>query len=99
MSKEHRQRFALGHKKGKNSQKTYQSRANHTHCSFLKSDKSNSLFCKERRELIAHGRSVKRAILSERPKEQIPKGLARVLQQLTMYISIQNYSCNITYTP
>ena len=51
MSKQRRERFALGHKKGENVRKTVKNiwkilifRANHSHRSFLKSNESNSLF-------------------------------------------------------
>ena len=50
-----------------------ESRANHSHRSFLKSIRSDlltSLFCKERCERIAHGCSLKCAILSERAKSE-----------------------------
>ena len=64
-----------------------ESRANHSHHFFLKSDERNLLFCKERcewiacdsfmvalckelRERIAHGRSLKWGILSERSKSE-----------------------------
>ena len=47
--------------------------ANNSHCSFLKSDESNLLFCKEQHERIAHGPSLKWAILSERAKSEWAK--------------------------
>ena len=78
MSQERWERFALWPINGEKLSKMYKqfferfkSRANHSHCSFLKSDKSDSLtllFCNERHEPIAHGRSLKRAILSKRAK-------------------------------
>ena len=63
MSEEQREPFALWHKKG-------ESRANHSHCSFLKSDESYLLFCKEQHEQITHVHSLKWAILSERANSQ-----------------------------
>ena len=76
MTKERREQFALGHKKGKtvkNIQKirifranrsffasdSLESHANHSNRYILKSDDSDLLFCKEQRERIAHGRSLK----------------------------------------
>ena len=63
MSEEQREPFALWHKKG-------ESRANHSHCSFLKSDESYLLFCKEQHEQITHVHSLKWAILSKRANSQ-----------------------------
>ena len=103
LSKERRERFALGYKKGKSSEKlskTYQNlncfRANRsflrvicmnhkgiTHVAlFYRSTRvirSRSLFCHEQPEQIAHSRSIKWAIFSERansqPCQRVNRGL------------------------
>ena len=74
-----------------------ESRASHSHQSFLKSDESNSLmflFCKEWREQIAQGRFLKWVILSKRAKskwakERIPNP-AQNINQVHWHFSIVN---------
>ena len=63
-----------------------ESRAYHSHRYFLRSDKSESLCCKERHERIAHGANLKWAILSEWSKDRIPNPVERCL-------FLQYYQC------
>ena len=84
MSKDRRERFTLGHKKGKNCQKHTKSTNFSSEllvfCEqfvHITSKSLTSLFCKERCEQFAHGRFLKWAILSKRAmrewaKERIP---------------------------